>query len=121
MTGFHEVWIKTCKPHGLAEDSKSNGRVRVMTCLTLYYPVDCSLPCSSVHGVFRARILENSYSRGSTSGDLPDPGIEPSSLVSLPLAGRVFNTVLPGKPFKTQRTIIFSFLYTVNEHLKIFR
>ena len=66
MTGFHEVWIKTPKPRGPAEDSKSNGRVRAVTCRTLYDPVDCSLPCSSVHGVFQARILENSYSRGSS-------------------------------------------------------
>ena len=31
-----------------------------------------------------------------TSGDLPDPGIEPVSLVSPALAGRFFTTVLPG-------------------------
>ena len=38
------------------------------SCLTLYNPVDCSLPGSSVHGIFQARILEwvaISYSRGS--------------------------------------------------------
>ena len=37
-------------------------------CLTLCDPMDCSLPCSSVHGIFQARILEwaaISYSRGS--------------------------------------------------------
>ena len=27
-------------------------------CPTLYDPIDCSLPCSSVHGIFHARILE---------------------------------------------------------------
>ena len=31
-------------------------------------------------------------------GDLPDPGIEPASLVSPALAGRFFTTELPGKP-----------------------
>ena len=30
-------------------------------------------------------------------GDLPDPGIEPRSLVSPALAGRIFTTVPPGK------------------------
>ena len=38
-------------------------------CLTLCDPVDCSLPGSSVHGIFQARILEwvaISYSRGSS-------------------------------------------------------
>ena len=28
------------------------------SCLTLCYPMDCSLPGSSVHGIFQARILE---------------------------------------------------------------
>ena len=30
----------------------------VQSCLTLCDPMDCSLPGSSVHGVFQARILE---------------------------------------------------------------
>jgi len=33
-----------------------------------------------------------------TPGDLPDPGIEPMSLVSPALAGRFFTTAPPGKP-----------------------
>ena len=32
-------------------------------------------------------------------GDLPDPGIEPMSLVLQALAGRFFTTEPPGKPF----------------------
>ena len=38
-------------------------------CPTLCDPVDCSPPCSSVHGVFQARVLEwvaISFSRGSS-------------------------------------------------------
>ena len=38
------------------------------SCPTLCYPMDCSLPRSSVHGIFQARILEwvaISFSRGS--------------------------------------------------------
>ena len=31
-------------------------------------------------------------------GDLPDPGIEPTSLVSPALRGRFFTTAPPGKP-----------------------
>ena len=37
-------------------------------CLTLCNPIDCSLPGSSVHGIFQARVLEwlvFSFSRGS--------------------------------------------------------
>ena len=39
------------------------------SCLTLCYPMDCSLPDSSVHGIFQARVLEwvvISFSRGSS-------------------------------------------------------
>ena len=28
------------------------------SCLTLSYPMDCSLPGSSIHGIFQARVLE---------------------------------------------------------------
>ena len=41
----------------------------VQLCLTLWDPMDCSLPGSSVHRIFQARILEQvaiSYSRGSS-------------------------------------------------------
>ena len=37
----------------------------------------------------------------ATSGDLPDAGIEPSSVASPALAGRFFTTVPPGKPKST--------------------
>ena len=46
-------------------------------CLTLCDPMDCSLPGSSIHGLFQARILE--WIAISFSRDLPDPGIEPRS------------------------------------------
>ena len=55
------------------------------SCLTLCDPMDCSLPGSSVHGIFQARILE--WVATSFPGDLPNPGIEPGSLVSPALAG----------------------------------
>ena len=41
----------------------------IQSCLTLYDPVDCSLPGSSVHGISQASILEwvaISFSRGSS-------------------------------------------------------
>ena len=34
-----------------------------------------------------------------TPGDIPDPGIEPTSLASLALAGRFLTTKPPGKPY----------------------
>ena len=41
----------------------------MLRCLTLWDPMDCSLPGSSVYGIFQARILEGldiSFSRGSS-------------------------------------------------------
>ena len=40
-------------------------------------PMDHSLPGSSAHGMLRARILE--WVAMPSSGDLPNPGIEPRS------------------------------------------
>ena len=48
------------------------------SCLTLWDPKDCSLPCSSIHGIFQARVLE--WLPFPSPGDLPDQGIEPQSL-----------------------------------------
>ena len=76
----------------------------IQSCLTLHDPMDCSLPGSSIHGIFQARILEwvltlctpmkRSPPGSSLLGifpvrklewvalppprDLPDPGIEPT-------------------------------------------
>ena len=50
--------------------------VVAQSCLTLCNALDYSLISSFVHGILKARILE----WGST-GDLPDPGIEPGSPV----------------------------------------
>ena len=54
------------------------------SCLTLCIPMDCGPPGSSVLGIFQAGILERVAIR--TPGDLPHPGIEPSSRVSPALA-----------------------------------
>ena len=52
-----------------------------------------SLPGSSVHGIFQARILEGVAI--CSSRDLPDPGIKPTFLASPALAGGFFFTVPP--------------------------
>ena len=49
----------------------------VQSSLTLYGPMDCNLPGSSVHGILQARILE--WVAFPFSRDLPNPGIEPRS------------------------------------------
>ena len=62
----------------------------VNSCPTLCNPMDCSPLGSSVHGILQARILE--WVAISSSRDLPDPGIEPTSPASPELAGRFFTT-----------------------------
>ena len=47
------------------------------SCPTICDPVDCSLPGSSVHGIFQAWILE--WVLFPSPGDVPNPGIEPRS------------------------------------------
>ena len=42
---------------GFCSESESGNEVAQL-CLTLWNPMDCSLPGSSVHGIFQARILE---------------------------------------------------------------
>ena len=51
---------------------------------------ECGPPGSSVHGILQARIIE--WIAGPSSGDLPNPGFEPTSLTSLALAGRFVTT-----------------------------
>ena len=58
----------------------------LQSCLTLCDPMDCSPPGSSVHGILQARILE--WVAMPPPGGLPNPGIEPMSLMSPALAGR---------------------------------
>ena len=65
-------------------------------CPALFDPMDCSLPGSSVHAIFQAKILQwvvIFYSRES-----PWPGIKLMSPVFPALSGGFFTTVPPGKP-----------------------
>ena len=60
------------------------------SCPTLCSPIDYSLPGSYVHGISQARILE--WLPLPTPSNLPDPGIKPTSLQFLALAGGFFTT-----------------------------
>ena len=64
---------------------------------TLCEPMDSSLPGSSVHGIFQARILE--WIAIPPPGNLPDPGIESTCPASPALAGGFFTTIPPGEPY----------------------
>ena len=52
-----EHWSRLPFPSPMQEKVKSESAV-TQSCLTLSDPMDCSLPGSSVHGIFRARVLE---------------------------------------------------------------
>ena len=58
--------------------------------------MNCSPQVPLVHGIFQARILEQFAI--SSSGDLPNPGIEVASPTSPALADGFLTTELPGKP-----------------------
>ena len=78
-------------PTRISAFSTSSGCVCVQSHPTLWNPMDCSLPCSSVRGTIHA-----GYWRGlpfPSPGDLPDPEIEPASLASPALAGRFFTVI----------------------------
>ena len=90
---------------------KSESEV-AQSCLTLRDPMDCSLPGSSVHGLFQAR--NGSELPFPSPGDLPDPGTEPRSLVSPVLAGGFFTTVPPGKPLYSMGCNV-TFMLTMRE------
>ena len=68
---------------------------RVLSCVRLCEPMDSRQSGSSVHGLFQARILEQTVLPPPV--DLPNPGIKPKSPVSLALSGRFFTTEPPGK------------------------
>ena len=80
---------KLCQPPSVQLSSVSQ------SCLTLCNPMECSTPGSSVHGIFQARILD--WVVISYSGDLPDQGVEPTSLTSPTLGGGFLTTMPPGK------------------------
>ena len=55
----------------------------------------CNPPCSSVHEIFQASILEDCH---FLLLDLPNPGLAPMSLGSPALVGGFFTTAPAGKP-----------------------
>ena len=61
------------------------------SCPTLFDPIDCILPGSSIHGLLQARITGVGLPC-PPPGDLRNSGIKPVSLTSPVLAGRFFTT-----------------------------
>ena len=74
------LWRGPCDREGNSDSyqaQRNKEREVAQLCPTLHDPMDCSLPGSSFHGIFQARVLEwvaISFSRGFSN-----PGIEPRS------------------------------------------
>ena len=60
------------------------------SCLTLWDPMHCSLPDSSVHGIFPGKEGVGCYGGllFPTPGDLPDPGMETNRVSCVSCIGR---------------------------------
>ena len=83
-------------PLGMRNGVEKEGKTSevAQSCLTLCDPMHCSLPGSSVHGIFEARILE--WVAIPSPGDLPNPGIEPRYPA---LQADALPSKPPGKPW----------------------
>ena len=79
-----------CQPAYLTYMQSSSNSVSCSVVSKYLRHQDCSLPGSSVHGILQVRIQDGLPF--FSSGDLPNPGIEPVSPVSPALAGGVFTT-----------------------------
>ena len=79
-------WVQVFESAALLYCAKS-----LQSCPTLCDPMDGSLPGSSGHGILQARILV--WVAVPSPGDLPDPQMEPVSLKSPALGGRLFITI----------------------------
>ena len=79
---------------------KSESEV-AQSCPTHCYPMECSLPGFSDHGIFQVRILK--WIAISFPGDLPDQGTEPRSPE---LQADTLTSEPPGKPASTSTHIL---------------
>ena len=86
-------------------------------CPSLCNSMDCSLLGSSLHGILRARILERVAK--PSSGDLPNPGIEHTSLMSIHWQVNFLPIVSPGKAKSYHKIQQFHSKYLSKRNQKI--
>ena len=80
--------------------------------------MDSSPPGSTVHEILQTRILGGGGLPCPSPGDLPDPGIEPMSLMSPALAGGFFLPLAP--PVCLHKSHIFFICSSVDEYVGCF-
>ena len=92
-----EPWLLSPSLVSTSAYSFKTNELVVYVCAYVLFTQSCPVLCdlmdysptgSAVHGILQARILE--WVDISSPGDLLDPGIEPASLMSSALAGRLF-------------------------------
>ena len=69
------------------------------SCLTLYDPMDCSLPGSSIHGIFQARVLEwgaIAFSKDQTAVAAAAKPIQLCLPLCDPIDGSQLGSTVPG-------------------------
>ena len=98
-TWFITKYIKWYKVYYILKCERASTETKVsevtQLCPTLCDPIDCSLPGSSIHGIFQARVPEwvaISFSRGSSQ---PRDRTQVSRIV-----GRCFTDWAQGKPYR---------------------
>ena len=89
--GMESINLFLISPPGHSDTHRSLC-VCAQLCLTLFDPIDCSPPDSSVHRIFQARILEWVVVLSSRGSSRPR-----AQTTSPALAGRLFITEAPGK------------------------
>ena len=100
----------------------------IQLCPVLCNSVDCGPPGSSVRGILQQEYW--SELPFPSPGDLPDPGIEPVSLASPALAGRIFTSEPPenlgcipdtmrGFPPHSWRLSVSTYILSAKESLKM--
>ena len=110
--GWMLAWIldDTEEQSLLANALTSHCAQLLQSCPTHCSLMDCSLPCSSVHGILQARLewVAVLSSRGSSQ-----PRDQTASLISPALAGRFFTTSATRKPMSLSRRDFYSFCVCV--------
>ena len=89
-----EYWSGVSLPSSVCSIAATAYDKSLQSCPTLCDPIDGSPPGCPVPGILQARTLE--WLPFPPSGDLPNPGIEPESLMSPALQGSSLPLVPPG-------------------------
>ena len=77
------------------------------SCLTLSDPMDCSLPSSSVHGIFQARVVE----WGAIAFSEPQGKPKNTGVASLSLLQGIFQTQESNQGLVHYRQILYQLSY----------